>query len=325
MSENLQKVLSIYEKKIQKDWEEKFLQYLKSIKKSKKSDPCIERINSDRDSFLGIYSSVTNYTKGIYDIRYKGQKIMSLQNGIVKKIESNNKIYFNSIPEDIVNKSLNESIMLLRNITEKKEINSKEHIFESRLLKYLNSSEKNILRQITPVTINGLFFQMPTFFKASKHGEEEFSLGGGGIDILARIKCRNVSPRSENCLCVMELKDSITKGSEEPLQIIQQAMAYACCIQKLIRSEHGQEWYDVFREQNNSKEIPSPLVLYACVVVPFGKAFQRNNIPESYKIEDELLFSNGDKLRLRYVYLEMNENYTEIIGNPVTNLELKVL
>lgn len=322
---DLQTVLTTYEKKIEKGWEVNFLHYLTSLKKIKKTNSCIKKINSDRDSFFGIYSSVSNYAKDKYDIRYKGQNIVSLQNGSVIDIANNIDDYFHSFPKDIIGKPLWESIGLLHNISEKKEIKSKEHLFESRLLKYLNSSKKKILRHITPVTIKGLFFQMPTFFKASEHGEEEFSLAGGGIDILARIKRRKVSPKKENCICIMELKDSISKGNEEPFQIIQQAMAYACCIQQLIRSEHGQEWYDIFRGKNNSKKIPTPLVLYACVVVPFGNGFQKDNIPESYKIEEELSFENGDKLRLRYLYLEMNENYTEIISEPVTNLELKSL
>ncbi len=325
MSEDLQNLLKKYENMVQKGWKDVFLNYLRNLKNIQKLDSCIKEINSDRDSFFGVYTSVSEYEKDKYDIRYKGQKIARLQNGNVVSVESNVDRLFFSFPKNIIGEPLSRSIKLLYNITEKKEIRSKEHLFESRLLKYLNSPGKKILRQVAPVTINNLFFQMPTFFKASDHGKEKFSLSGGGIDIFARIKCRSASPRYENCFCIMELKDSITKGTEEPMQIIRQAMAYACCVQQLIRSEYGQEWYDFFRAQDDSKEIPSSLVLYACVVVLFGGSFQKENIPESYKIKEELSFTNGDKLRLRYLYLGMNKKYTEIIDDPVTNLELKIL
>ena len=266
---------------------------------------------------------VSRYAENGYDLRYKGQSIVEFENGIVKDSSSKNSEYFGT-SLNFQGFSLLEVLNQISNLKEMKLLKSREHVFESRILKYLNSNKKKYLKQIKPVTVNELFFQMPTFFKASKHGAEEYKPKGGGIDILARLKCSNASPKTENCFCIMELKDSLSH-KEGPKEIIQQAIAYSCCIQHLIRSECGQKWYDFFRGEEGSRQIPKNLTLYACVVVPFGGKFQKTNIPKNYKIEDELYYSNGDKLRLRYLFLEMNDNLTEIESEPVTNLELKTI
>lgn len=318
---NFQEILNACERKIEYNWEPQFIKYLESLTQSKQNNSIITKINTDENCLLGLYTSVSRYAETGYDLRYKGQSIAEFEKGVVNYTSSKDSEYFGS-SLNLQGLSLLEVLNQISDLKEIKPLKSKEHIFESRILKYLNSNKKKYLKQIKPVTVNELFFQMPTFFKASKHGEEEYKPKGGGIDILARLKCRNASPKTENCFCIMELKDSLSH-KENPEEIIKQAIAYSCCIQHLIRSECGQKWYDFFRGEEGSKQVPKTLTLYACVVVPFGERFQKSSIPDNYKIEDELYYSNGDKLRLRYLYLEMNDNLTEIMSEPVTNLELK--
>ena len=317
-----QKFLYDCEKKVKAgEWEQNFKNYLNNVKNMAAIDDKISGINTDVNNPLGIYTSVSRATNSAYDIRYQGQNVATVEGAKVRFNENLVK-YFNDIP-DSNNLTSIEAVEKLSKmkIRDGKKLHSPEHLVESRVLKYMNLDEKKYLKQMRPVTIKGLFFQMPTFFSAS--GEKKlFVENGGGIDILARIKVAKEKPNMENHLCIMELKDSITKG-EEPQVIIRQSIAYACCIQKLLRSEQGQEWYDFFRGKDDSKDIPNPLVLYACVVVPFGNGFDKDNIPADYKINEEIAFENGDELRLRYLYLDMNDDYTKIVGEPETNLELK--
>ena len=312
------------EKKIEdEEWEQNYKNYLNNVKNMEPVDDNILEINSNANCPLGVYTSVSKAESSTYDIRYQGQNVATVEGGKVQFNENLAK-YFENIPvsDDSTPIETIENLSKMK-IKDGKKLHSSEHLVESRVLKYMNlDAKKEYLKQMRPVTIKKLFFQMPTFFSASNHGGEVFRKDGGGIDILARIKVTGESPKDENHLCIMELKDSITSG-EEPNVIIQQAIAYACCIQKLLRSNQEQEWYDLFRGQEDTKSIPSPLVLYACVVVPFGKGLVRGNLPDSYKIDEEISFANGDKLRLCYLYLDMSDDYTRIVGNPETNLKLK--
>lgn len=305
------------------EWEQNFRNYLNNVKNMEAVDDNISRINSDANCPLGIYTSVSKAANSAYDIRYQGQNVAAVESGKVRFNENLAK-YFDDIPSfgDFTPIEAIENLSKMK-IKDGKKLHSPEHLVESHVLKYMNlDAEKKYLKHMRPVTIKNLFFQMPTFFSASNHGGEVFRKDGGGIDVLARIKVADESPKDENHLCIMELKDSITSG-EEPNVIIKQAIAYACCIQKLLRSNQGQEWYDLFRGQEDTKSIPSPLVLYACVVVPFGKGLVKGNLPDGYKRNGEISFANGDKLRLRYLYLDMSDDYTEIVGEPETNLNLK--
>lgn len=310
-----QNFLSDCEKKIQTgEWEKNFRNYLSNIKKMEPVGGWIKKVNENPDDPFGIYTSVSGTAKSEYDIRYYGLKVATVKGEKVNLTKNVSK-YFDDIP-NVDNLTPPEAVEKLSKMRLKEKLRSPERLVESRVLKYMKLGRcKKYFRQMQPVTINGLFFQMPTFFKGSNHGKESCAEKGGGIDILARIS----DPRSH--ICIMELKDSVTKG-EEPKDIIRQAVAYACCIQKLLRSEQGKEWYTFFRGRNDTKDIPNPLVLFACVVVPFGKGFDKNNVSDN-KIDEEILFENGDKLRLRYLYLNMNEDYTEIVGAPETNLNLK--
>lgn len=236
-------------------------------------------------------------------MRYNGQSVAKYEN-VKFSLKKNLEDYFENVP-DITNLSEDEVLSVLNGMEIKKKLHSPEHVFESRLLKEMKKGkDKVILRNITPICIKDLFFQMPTFFASSKHEEIAFSVNGGGIDIFARIQIKNEQVSKRNHLCIMELKDEFGRKGEPPDIVMEQAISYACCIQKLLRSEKGKDWYNFFRNENgDSKEIPEPLILYACVVTPCP---QDGNIPDEYKIEDEISFPDSkDKLKLRYIYFDL--------------------
>lgn len=148
---------------------------------------------------------------------------------------------------------------------------SKEHRIESRLLLEFSKKKDKSLLYIQPVRLGGLFFQLTTPIKASDHNQlptfsmkrhngNYYSASGGGIDILARVKKHKGDRASEWRLAVIELKDENTR--DEPQRVvIQQALAYATFILRLLRSEEcGKEWFNLFRDQNkHQEELPDKL------------------------------------------------------------------
>lgn len=316
-----QDFLTETERSVETDWEEYFRNYLTKISKTKNINKKIQGYNTNKDSPLGIYSSISKIDSAKYDIRYLGQNIATYtEKGF--ELKDNLFEYFDIVPE--IKDADEETVLnILNGLQPKKILRSPEHIFESCILKKMNMEENKVyFRNMQPITFsNGLFFQMPTFFSASNHKEDpRYKKNGGGIDIFARVKIKNEPVDKCNHLCIMELKDEYNRKNETPDLIIYQAIAYACCIHKLLRSSEGIKWYNFFRGNDNNKNIPENLVLYACVVTPIKKG---EIIPDEYKIEDELVFENtNDKLKLRYIYIPMNDDLTDIIDEPITNLEI---
>ena len=86
-------------------------------------------------------------------------------------------------------------------------------------------------------------------------------------------------------------------------------------------TDDGKDWYNFFRDKDDEKEIPNPLILYACVVAPFPK--DKKIKSEYFITNDDITFPNSnDILKLRYLYLDMNEDFSEI-NEIETNLELR--
>lgn len=313
------------EELVSSDWKTVFKERLNKFKTKTEIDKRLIQINGDIDSPIGIYTSTTKSKQGVVDIRYKGQSIGISKGGNIEFSKTFDD-YFN--PE--LKSSMSDLNYFLENykgkLVEEKKLHSPEHKFESFLLKTMKVNNKTgngiELKFIKPVCVNDLFFQMPTFYKASNHEKiPQFSFKGGGIDILSRIQIKDMPPKKMNHLCVMELKDEIDKKGETPDLIIKQAITYAFCIYKLLKSDDGKDWYNFFRDKDDEKEIPNPLILYACVVAPFPK--DKKIKSEYFITNDDITFPNSnDILKLRYLYLDMNEDFSEI-NEIETNLELR--
>jgi hypothetical protein len=182
-----------------------------------------------------------------------------------------------------------------------------EHRVESLMLTEFTRVKNKRLRQIKPVMIGGIRFPMPTPLSASNHKQIKYSGAyGGGIDILARTGTGGKATQ----LCIMELKDENTL-KEPPREVMKQAVAYATFVRELLRSDAGPGWWKLM---GFGGKIPKRLVLYAAVVMPFGKnpdqSFASINLP----IEDDII-------QLHYLYFEEDQNS---VGNFQTSLrELK--
>ena len=166
----------------------------------------------------------------------------------------------------------------MKNSKEKLKTHSPEHEKESRLL-YEFANGKT-LSDIQPVKLGGLFFQLTTPIKASDHKigpqislrknnkGKYSSASGGGIDILARVKNHFGDNNSEFRLAIIELKDE-TKKSEPQRVVMQQALSYATFIVKLLRSESGVKWYNIFRDQKKKQnEVPKKLKIDVITLMP---------------------------------------------------------
>lgn len=148
-------------------------------------------------------------------------------------------------------------------------VKSPEHKIENYLLREFSKRTRNEgkkLCNIQPVTLcPNTFFQMNTPFMASKTPLEfNDKAVGGGIDILARIKTKN----DGNCLCVFELKDE-NKASEPQEKVIQQGLAYATFLAKLLSTKEAEadKWWHLFGFNYKGK-VPEKFHIYVASLLP---------------------------------------------------------
>lgn len=148
-------------------------------------------------------------------------------------------------------------------------VKSPEHKIENYLLREFSKRSRNEgkkLCNIQPVTLcPNTFFQMNTPFMASKTPLEfNNDAIGGGIDILARIKTKN----DGNCLCVFELKDE-NKASEPQEKVIQQGLAYATFLAKLLSTKEAEadKWWHLFGFNFKGK-VPEKFHIYVASLLP---------------------------------------------------------
>ncbi len=141
-----------------------------------------------------------------------------------------------------------------------------EHRLESLLLTEFAKSTKNKkLKYIQPVRIAKMRYPMPTPLKASAAGKKEgvvkyVGAKGGGIDIFCRVGSGN-----KKSLCIIELKDEHGKV-DPPYAAIKQALVYTTFIRELLRSDSGNDWWNIFGF--GDKDVPKSLVLNAVCAMP---------------------------------------------------------
>ena len=287
------------------EWEERFYRYIQNIAENH-SD--VKQRSFRKPEGLSLYSSVGRQGKS-YDLRFRGQSVATVveKAGTVKlRPKEKNEKYFGFKSREKESEWHSEEASKFRNHfkkeaqkftketfkTDRKRPKSKEHRIENCLLREFSKklSTGKALCNIQPIRLYDLFFQMPTPLKASTHKPEYQQKGGGGIDILARVKPIKGISR----ICVMEVKDE-NKSSESQAATMTQAVTYAVFIAHLLRSKSGQHWWDFFMGRtlevakkddrsiqiNVVKKMPRSIDIDVVTIMPEGKTeeFCNKDIP----------------------------------------------
>ena len=172
----------------------------------------------------------------------------------------------------------------------------REQNFESLLLTEFSKrkSEGKGLLGIQPVRYCGFRFAVKTPLKASGHGKAEYAgCCGGGIDILAR------SGRGDaTFLTVVEVKNE-NKPGEPAVDAVEQGIAYAVFLIKLLRSGSGAVWYRLF---GFKRPLPEKLIIRVACAMPYpikgeyDRSFGKRRLPVG-----------GDEIECHYIYFTYDE------------------
>lgn len=253
---------------------------------------------------LTVYSSIgkvmTEKSTTAYDLRYAGQSVGEIHVNnkgevllyVTEKQASYAKDNFGfekSCQLDGVDWHKAEAAVDFRKAyqahsTDLVKIKSEEHRIENFLLKEFakkTRAEGKKLCNIQPVRLGSKFFQLTTPLTASKHEPEPALINessdkpganGGGIDILARVKH---SPK-ESRIAIIELKDENSDGEPQYL-VMTQALTYATFVAYLLRSESGKDWWNIFRNNNQTeKNVPLHLDIDVVTLMPEGTSKEGN-------------------------------------------------
>ena len=244
-----------------------------------------------------------------FDIRYLGQSVgtIKIENddvilSVTETQNKNSRKYFNYEMGTLagVNWSNDEEAVLFREFFNKQcdgQPHQKEHLVESALFSELGkkSSRNKQLCNITPIAYEGTRIHMKTALKGSdKKKTSTYSTQGGEIDVL----CRRIVRPGESRLVVIEVKDE-NKQDESFDLAMNQAITYAVFLWKLIHSEAGEYWMELFGMQNQKREGFS---IDCVVAMPKGvtkPSFTGNKI--------ELINENGVKEFLELHFIEMTK------------------
>lgn len=292
--------------------------------------------------FLRVYSSIALVQKSAkiayFDLRLFGQSVggltvkdNKLYLTINSKQQENNELHLKikttanparkPYPWDSI-----EAQEIIKTFVEYKgteaDLHSEEHKYESTILHDLvqTKSKNKKITYCRPVMLSDYgFFQMRTVLGASKHKPKYSMKGraatGGGIDILARIQHKNVLPWR---LAVMELKDDNNAKECQPV-VMTQALIYATFIGYLLRDEVcGEQWWNLFRNQNDKREIKKHIDIDVVTVMPSDKT---GTLPESKR--EDIPVPGIDNVTLHtyslYVDIDKNCTITKISGSLCTD------
>ena len=272
--------------------------------------------------------SVSERGKSKYFLRYLGQNVADiLVSNETGEIFFNTKEYQNSNKKnfeyDIVHDNDNwhsKSGEIFRKFFNgyKERIDgskrNEEHRIQNLLLRELakKKGEEKYIKFIQPVRLQRCFLEIPTPFAASNHNPTYAAHRGGGIDILARVKYGR-----KTRLGVVEVKDEY-KTNENIFQVLNQAVTYACFICKLLRSESGAKWAELFKFTKPEKLLSKPLIVDAIAAMPNispeDSALFNLKKPEKIKVGEDLI-------ELHFISFEDNkaENKLENIKTSLKN------
>lgn len=243
------------------EWKKRYAGYLKDIWQNRNK----AKRGFNKPEGLSLYSTVGTRKENCYFLRFKGQNVGKITvnkdsiklNSLVTESKSHDIKGCPLLKEDKgVDWDSNEASKFrsfFKNASLDLKTKSPEHFVENSLLNEFRKrdSKNKIVKNIQPVLLHSLFFQMPTPLKASAHNPEYSAQNGGGIDILSRITTKDGHHR----VCVMEVKDE-NKKEESQKDAMTQAIIYATFISQLLDNEP--EWFEFFAGHNKKRDRISP-------------------------------------------------------------------
>ena len=221
---------------------------------------------------LYLYSSISKAINSVceYDLRYKGQSIatVKVQKDNAIALIPNNSIapyfgYQTPLPchwHSTEGRRFRKHFYDLPNTIEGK---SAEHALENSILAEFSkrSSQEKSLLNIQSITLNTLYFQMPTPFSASGKTLKYSAHAGGGIDVMARIRVKGKATNANSEPILFELKDE-NKAAEPVEKAMCQALAYGVFMAQLLTEDKA--WLKLFGFNGN------PDTLHVCTLMPNG-------------------------------------------------------
>ena len=290
------------------EWKERFKGYATNILANKEKK---EKMRGKLHQWepLKFYTAIGDATKNpnelFISVRYLGQQVATVNakdDGVYVYTDSNkdtintsNKEYFNCDirleKEEKCKWDSNKAKAFRKHFRKNEEgkPKSKEHRIESMLLAEFakhNAKNKKICG-IQPIKIYKMPFQMASAISSSG----EIKYGNGNIDILARIRDNDGSVK----IVLFELK----KEYKPVKEVLRQATGYATFLSKLLHSESGDMWYEIF---GFGGKVDSNLTIKVCSVMP------ENQKGESEVFDVFERKCGDDTFEYHYLYLKDDEN-----------------
>jgi hypothetical protein len=260
---------------------------------------------------LRVYVSVgkAKSNTAVFSLRFFGQEVAELvvetNNEVKLRLSKNhsekNHEYFKNLTlkQDEYSWNGEEAKMfrkffkdLAANSGEKPKVRSDEHRIESKFIEEMLKGRGKFSRpdlEIQPITLGGCPLQFPVPFSANTGRPVAKT---GHIDILARRKAEDNKTR----LSVWELKK---QGAYK--QAASQAYIYATQLLRILRSDKGNEWYNLF---GFSGTIPKSLEIEAVVAITDDQRKRFDSEKEKFW-KNEI---NGDIIKLYAVYYREESN-----------------
>jgi hypothetical protein len=295
-----------------KEWEPRFNGYAENLLANikNKTHPLYARQFKEYPP-LRFYVTTSNIkTSGspiFLDVRYRGQSVATLKTsskGITISTKTQDKTNLrdfdckiNLNDEDWRSPLASDFRSFFKNKPDfrNKTVNNKgnvEHHIESLLLTEFSkkSSKEKQLLYIQPVKLFDIRFSMPTPLSASRQPAKYTKSYRGAVDIFARTG----KGGKATYLTVIEVKKE-NNFKVTPQNALKQGIQYAVFIRELLRSERGQDWYEIF---GFSGKLPKKIKIRVACAMP------DNFIDTSF--EKKKYAIGCDEIECHYIYFKYN-------------------
>jgi len=339
---------TLEELKANPGWERQYAEYgagilinLDFIRKA--CDAIMERLREPLTLHLTTGDAMGSWYEISFDMCYLGQKVARLtydgSNTTIttKKFDEANKNYFDCELElsdhgwdseeyKRFKKYFEEHFKNNANINtiqgDKRLRPQKELRLQSQLISEIAGTDSNIkhpkLVGIQPVLLaNKARFMMKIPISASDPKNIHFGKNkagektgiGGNIDLLTR-----VGIGAANALCVVEVKREYG-GHKKALQ---QGVAYATFLIKLLHSSSGKDWWKIFGYEGEMP-LPEKINPYVAIAMPLQKdkkdktvKIDKNKANTSFGRKIIKVGEKGNEITLHYIYFDYDEPQNKI-------------
>ncbi len=187
---------------------------------------------------------------------------------------------------------------------------NEEHRIQNLFFRELakQRGENKALKFTQPVKLLNCFFEMPVPISGSAHNIET-SKRDGHIDILATIRHGN-----QTRVGVIEVKDE-NKPNESIGEVFNQAVTYACCIRRLLKSKEGKKWSQLFGYTKPIKAEDNGLIIDAVAAMPKLSEIDTKQFDGRNKIRIPI---DSDFIELNFISFEEANNILKILKTSWT-------